>query len=55
VTDCIHPEWQTVSVGDPVRMCPGAFGPAPYTVVAFERDRFIYTVIVSPGYFAQQG
>lgn len=39
--DRLHPEWQTVSVGDPVKMCPGEFGPPPYTVVAFEKDHFM--------------
>lgn len=39
--DRLHPEWQTVSVGDPVRMCPGDSGPPPYIVSAFEEDRFM--------------
>jgi hypothetical protein len=37
--DRIHPEWQDLSVGDPVKMCPGEFGPPPYTVAAIEPDR----------------
>jgi hypothetical protein len=30
--DRIHPEWQGLQVGDQVKMCPGSFGPVPYTV-----------------------
>ncbi len=30
--DRIHPEWQDLKVGDPVKMCPTEFGPVPYTV-----------------------
>ncbi len=28
----IHEEWQTLAVGDQVKMCPGDFGPPPYHV-----------------------
>jgi hypothetical protein len=37
--DRIHPEWQDLAVGDPVRICPGEFGPPPYTVAAIEPGR----------------
>ena len=37
--DRIHPEWQALSVGDPVKMCPKEFGPPPYTVAAIEPNR----------------
>jgi hypothetical protein len=37
--DRIHPEWQTLSVGDPVKMCPDAFGPPPYIVAAIDPGR----------------
>lgn len=37
--DRIHPEWQDLSVGDPVRLCPKEFGPPPYTVAAIDPDR----------------
>jgi hypothetical protein len=30
--DRIHPEWQSLQVGDTVKMCPGTFGPPAYTV-----------------------
>ncbi len=30
--DRIHQEWQGLRVGDQVKMCPGKFGPVPYTV-----------------------
>ncbi len=30
--DRIHPEWQDLQVGDPVKMCPGDFGPPPFEV-----------------------
>ncbi len=30
--DRIHEEWQTLAVGDQVKMCPGDFGPPPYQV-----------------------
>jgi hypothetical protein len=37
--DRIHPEWQALSVGDPVKMCPKEFGPPPYTVAAILPNR----------------
>jgi len=37
--DRIHPEWQDLKVGDLVRMCPGDFGPVPYTVAMIEPNR----------------
>jgi hypothetical protein len=30
--DRIHPEWQNLKVGDPVKMCPSESGPPPYQV-----------------------
>ena len=30
--DSIHPEWQNLQVGDPVRMCSGETAPPPYIV-----------------------
>lgn len=39
--DRLHPEWQTVNVGDPVRMCPGEAGPPPYIVAAFEKEQYM--------------
>ena len=30
--DRIHPEWQDLHVGDPMKMCPGTFGPPPYII-----------------------
>jgi hypothetical protein len=30
--DRIHPEWQDLEIGDPVKMCPEGFGPPPYEV-----------------------
>jgi hypothetical protein len=30
--DRIHPEWQALRVGDPMKMCPGTFGPPPYII-----------------------
>ncbi|HEX6035206.1 MAG TPA: hypothetical protein VFY83_12255, partial [Anaerolineales bacterium] len=37
--DRIHPEWQNIKVGDPVKMCPGTAGPPPYEVAILEPDR----------------
>ncbi len=34
--DRIHPDWQGLKVGDLVKMCPGKFGPVPYTVALLE-------------------
>ncbi len=34
--DRIHPEWQDLKVGDPVKMCPGTSGPPPYEVAILE-------------------
>lgn len=39
--DRIHPEWQDLKEGDPVRMCPGDFGPQPYTVARIEPEKAI--------------
>ncbi len=30
--DRVHPKWQSLQVGDQVKMCPGSFGPVPYRV-----------------------
>ena len=35
----IHPEWQNLKVGDPVKMCPGTSGPPPYEVAILEPGR----------------
>ena len=35
----IIPEWQNLRVGDEVRLCPGDFGPPPYTVADIEPER----------------
>jgi hypothetical protein len=37
--DRVHSEWQDLSVGDPVKMCPTEFGPPPYTVAVMEPGR----------------
>jgi hypothetical protein len=37
--DRIHPEWQDLQVGDPVKMCPKEFGPPPYIVAAIQPDQ----------------
>jgi hypothetical protein len=37
--DRIHEEWQSLNVGDPVKMCPGTSGPPPYEVAIMEPDR----------------
>ena len=39
--DRIHPEWQDLKVGDPVKMCPGPSGPPPYEVALLEPNRVI--------------
>lgn len=41
--DRIHPEWQDLQVGDEVKMCPGSFGPPPYTVALLGP---LYTVVL---------
>lgn len=41
--DRIHPEWQTLQVGDQVKMCPGDFGPPPYEVALIGP---LYTVVL---------
>jgi hypothetical protein len=35
----IHPEWQTLSVGDLVKMCPEELGPPPYVVASIDPGR----------------
>jgi hypothetical protein len=37
--DRIHPGWQALKVGDPVRLCPEGSGPLPYTVVEIIPDK----------------
>jgi hypothetical protein len=37
----IHPEWQDLKVGDPVKMCPEASGPPPYEVAILVPDRAV--------------
>ena len=39
--DSIHPEWQNLQVGDPVKMCAGDFAPPPYEVVQLIPNRAI--------------
>ena len=39
--DRIHEEWQTLKVGDQVKMCPGDFGPPPYEVAIMEPNTAI--------------
>ena len=39
--DRIHPEWQTLQVGDQIKMCPGSFGPAPYLVAQLIPDQSV--------------
>lgn len=41
--DRIHPEWQNLEVGDPVKMCPGDFGPPPYEVALIGP---LYTIVL---------
>jgi hypothetical protein len=37
----IHEEWQSLKVGDPVKMCPGTSGPPAYEVAIIAPDRAI--------------
>jgi hypothetical protein len=37
--DRIHPEWQNLAPGDPVKLCPGDFGPPAYTVIELIPER----------------
>jgi len=37
----IHPEWQALEVGDPMKMCPGTFGPPPYIIAEIVPNRAI--------------
>lgn len=39
--DRIHEEWQSLNVGDQVKMCPGTSGPPPYEVAILEPDRAV--------------
>jgi hypothetical protein len=39
--DRIHPEWQDLKVGDPVKMCPGTSGPPPYEVAMLEPEHAV--------------
>jgi hypothetical protein len=39
--DRIHEEWQSLKVGDQMKMCPGTSGPPPYEVVLLEPNRTI--------------
>ncbi len=39
--DRIHPEWQNLQVGDPMKMCPGTFGPPPYIIAEIVPNRAI--------------
>jgi len=39
--DRIHGEWQNLKVGDPMKMCPGTFGPPPYEIAMLEPNRAI--------------
>ncbi|RPI92955.1 MAG: SRPBCC family protein [Chloroflexi bacterium] len=39
--DRIHEEWQSLNVGDKVKMCPGDFGPVPYEVAIMEANHAI--------------
>jgi hypothetical protein len=39
--DRIHEEWQNLSVGDQVKMCPGTSGPPPYEVAILEPDHAV--------------
>jgi len=39
--DRIHEEWQGLKVGDPVKMCPGDFGPTPYEVAVIEPNHAV--------------
>ena len=39
--DRIHEEWQNLKVGDPMKMCPGTFGPPPYEIAIIEPNQAI--------------
>ncbi|PKN93610.1 MAG: hypothetical protein CVU44_09695 [Chloroflexi bacterium HGW-Chloroflexi-6] len=39
--DRIHDEWQGLTVGDEVKMCPGEFAPPPYIVAQLHPNRAI--------------
>jgi hypothetical protein len=39
--DRIHPEWQTLMVGDQVKLCPGSFGPPPYAVAQVDPNHAV--------------
>jgi hypothetical protein len=39
--DRIHPEWQGLKPGDPVKMCPAEFGPPPFTTAAVVRNQAV--------------
>jgi hypothetical protein len=39
--DRIHPEWQNLKVGDPMKMCPGTSGPPPYEIAILKPDQSI--------------
>jgi hypothetical protein len=39
--DRLHPEWQDLKVGDPMRMCPTDFGPVPYEIAQIEPNHAI--------------
>jgi len=39
--DRIHEEWQDLKVGDPIKMCPGNWGPIPYAVALIEPNHAI--------------
>ncbi len=39
--DRIHPEWQSLKVGDQMKMCPGISGPPPYEIAILKPDQSI--------------
>jgi hypothetical protein len=39
--DRIHPEWQNLKVGDPMKMCPGTSGPPPYEIAILKPNQSI--------------
>jgi hypothetical protein len=39
--DRIHEEWQNLRVGDPMKMCPGTFGPPPYEIAILKPNQAI--------------
>ena len=39
--DRIHEEWQTLKVGDPMKMCPGTSGPPPYEIAILKSNQAI--------------